>query len=294
MRHENRSPAFSVSRGALGSGPGGSWQALFMATGAAGTERADGGRGPLRTAPGRGIGDLQAPGAALWRERVLALRLEGLEKEAPRPARSPSLPAQPGRAVREAPRHPPPPPATPWSVRSMAKAQGISRMAVQRICQPYHLKLPLIRSGKLSRDNYLVEKLSDVGGLALNPPDRSLVWGVAKKSPRQALDRPQPGRALTKGRGKTLRHDYKRHGTTTLFAARSRRDGQGSGECMPRHRPQEFIGCRQKLAADTPRPRSTCISSWTTMSPTSSPACNPGSGGLRAAICTSSRLRVLG
>lgn len=195
---------------------------------------------------------ISRPTVQLWRERFLALRLEGLEKDAPRPGRIPSLSEKKVRAVIEATLHTTPPNATHWSVRSMAKAQGISRMAVQRIWQQHHLKPHLVKTFKISRDQRFVEKLYDVVGLYLNPPVKSLVLCVDEKSQIQALDRTQPGLPLKKGRCGTMTHDYKRHGTTTLFAALSMLDGRVIGDCMPRHRHQEFIRFLKKIDAETP------------------------------------------
>ena len=194
---------------------------------------------------------ISRPTVQLWRERFLALRLEGLEKDAPRPGRIPSLSEKKVRAVVEATLHTTPPNATHWSVRSMAKAQGISRMAVQRIWQQHHLKPHLVKNFKISRDKRFVEKLHDVVGLYLNPPVKSLVLCVDEKSQIQALDRTQPGLPLKKGRCGTMTHDYKRHGTTTLFAALSMLDGKVIGDCMPRHRHQEFIRFLKKIDAET-------------------------------------------
>ena len=174
------------------------------------------------------------PTVQLWRERFLALRLGGLEKDAPRPGRRPDLPEASVRAVVEATVHTTPPNATQWSTRSMAQAQGLSRMAVQRIWQQHNLKPHLIRTFKVSRDKQFVEKLYDVVGLYLNPPARSLVLCVDEKSQIQALDRTQPGLPIKKGRCGTMTHDYKRNGTTTLFAALSMLDGTVIGDCMPR------------------------------------------------------------
>jgi transposase len=196
--------------------------------------------------------DISRPTVQLWRERFLALRVQGLEKDAPRPGRIPSLPESKLRAVVEATLHTTPPAATHWSTRSLAKAQGISRMAVQRIWDRYGLKPHLIRTFKASRDKQFVEKLYDVVGLYLNPPDKALVLCVDEKSQIQALDRTQPGLPLKKGRCKTMTHDYKRNGTTTLFAALSMLDGKVIGDCMPRHRHQEFIRFLKKIDAETP------------------------------------------
>jgi len=133
----------------------------------------------------------------------------------------------------------------------MARSQGLSRMAVQRIWKQHNLKPHLIRSFKVSRDKQFVEKLYDVVGLYLNPPQRSLVLCVDEKSQIQALDRTQPGLPIKKGRCGTLTHDYKRNGTTTLFAALSMLDGKVIGDCMPHHRHQEFIRFLGKIDVET-------------------------------------------
>lgn len=195
---------------------------------------------------------ISRPTVQLWRERFVALRLDGLKQDAPRPGRIPNLPTKKVHAVVEATLHTKPPNATHWSVRTMAQAQGISRMAVQRIWKQHNLKPHLIRTFKLSRDKQFVEKLYDVVGLYLNPPDQSLVLCVDEKSQIQALDRTQPGLPLTKGHRATITHDYKRHGTTTLFAALSMLDGKVIGDCMPRHRHQEFIRFLKKIDTEVP------------------------------------------
>jgi transposase len=194
---------------------------------------------------------ISRPTVQLWRERFLALRLEGLEKDAPRPGRIPDIPAAKVRAVVDATLQTTPPNATHWSTRSMARSQGLSRMAVQRIWKQHNLKPHLIRTFKVSRDKQFVEKLYDVVGLYLNPPQRSLVLCVDEKSQIQALDRTQPGLPIKKGRCGTLTHDYKRNGTTTLFAALSMLDGKVIGDCMPHHRHQEFIRFLGKIDVET-------------------------------------------
>ncbi len=196
--------------------------------------------------------DISRPTVQLWRERFLALRLAGLQKDAPRLGRLPSIPDKTVRAVVEATLHTTPPGATHWSVRTMAKAQGISRMAVQRIWERHGLKPHLVRPFKISRDKHFVDKLYDVVGLYLNPPDKALVLCVDEKSQIQALDRTQPGLPLKRGRCGTRTHDYKRNGTTTLFAALNMLDGKVIGDCMPRHRHQEFIRFLRRIDADTP------------------------------------------
>ncbi len=195
---------------------------------------------------------LSRPTVQLWRERFLALRVAGLEHDAPRPGRIPSIPESKVRAVVEATLHTKPAAGTHWSVRSMAKAQRISPMSVQRIWKQHGLKPHLIRTFKVSRDTQFIEKLCDVVGLYLNPPDKSLVLCVDEKSQVQALDRTQPGLPMKKGRCGTMTHDYKRHGTTTLFAALSMLDGKVIGDCMPRHRHQEFIRFLKQIDLQTP------------------------------------------
>ena len=170
--------------------------------------------------------DISRPTVQLWRQRFLALRTAGLEKDAPRPGRIPRISDKKVRAVIEATLHSKPSDATHWSTRSMASAQGISEATVRRIWHQHNLKPHLIKTFKLSRDKRFVEKLVDVVGLYLNPPDKSLVFCVDEKSQIQALDRTQPGLPLKKGRCGTMTHDYKRNGTTTLFAALSMLDGR--------------------------------------------------------------------
>lgn len=196
--------------------------------------------------------DISRPTVQLWRERFLALRLAGLEQDAPRPGRIPGIPDRKVRAVVEATLHTKPPAATHWSVRTMARAQGLSRMAVQRIWKQHHLKPHLVKTFKISRDKHFVEKLYDVVGLYLNPPAQSLVLCVDEKSQIQALDRTQPGLPTKKGRCGTMTHDDKRHGTTTLFAALSMLDGKVIGDGMPRHRHQEFIRFLKTIDVETP------------------------------------------
>jgi len=192
------------------------------------------------------------PTVRLWRQRFLAFRLVGLEKDAPRPGRIPKITSKRIRAVVESTLHTTPPNATHWSTRSMAKAQGLSEATIRRIWKQHNLKPHLIKTFKLSRDKRFVEKLYDVVGLYLNPPDKSLVLCVDEKSQIQALDRTQPGLPMKKGRCATMTHDYKRNGTTTLFAALSMLDGKVIGDCMPRHRHQEFIRFLKRIDGETP------------------------------------------
>jgi len=212
----------------------------------------------LMAADGRTSQDIAAavrqsrPTVQLWRERFLALRLAGLEKDAPRPGRKPRIPSGKIRAVVEATLHTTPPNSTHWSTRTMAAAQGISEASVRRIWRMHNLKPHLVETFKLSRDKRFVEKMADVVGLYLNPPDKALVLCVDEKSQIQALDRIQPILPLRPGIPARQSHDYTRHGTTTLFAALSMLDGTVIGDCMPRHRHQEFIRFLKKIDAETP------------------------------------------
>jgi transposase len=188
----------------------------------------------------------------LWRERFLALRLAGLEKDAPRPGRKPRINQRKVSAIVEATLHATPPAATHWSTRTMAAAQGVSEATVRRIWKQHNLKPHLLETFKLSRDKRFLEKLYDVVGLYLNPPDKALVLCVDEKSQIQALERSQPLLPLRPGIPARQTHDYKRHGTTTLFAALNMLDGTVIGDCMPRHRHQEFIRFLQVINVKTP------------------------------------------
>ena len=134
----------------------------------------------------------------------------------------------------------------------MAKAQGISPATVQRIWDAHGLQPHRVRTFKLSRDKKFVEKLTDVVGLYLNPPDKAVVLCVDEKSQIQALQRSQPGLPMKKGRCGTLTHDYKRNGTTTLFAALNLLEGRVIGDCMERHRHQEFLKFLRRLHREFP------------------------------------------
>jgi transposase len=195
---------------------------------------------------------ISRPTVQLWRERFLALRLPGLEKDAPRPGPIPKISQRKIDAVIEATLHTKPPNATHWSTRTMANAQKLSEATIRRIWKRHNLKPHLVSTFKLSRDKRFVEKLCDIVGLYLNPPDKSVVLCMDEKSQIQALDRTQPGLPLKKGRCGTMTHDYVRHGTTSLFAALSMLDGKVIGDCMPRHRHQEFIRFLKKIDSETP------------------------------------------
>ena len=163
--------------------------------------------------------DISRPTVQLWRERFLALRLAGLEKDAPRPGRFPKISYKKVTAIINATLHTIPLNATHWSTRSMAKKQGVSEASVRRIWKQYNLKPHLVKNFKLSHDKNFLEKLYDIVGLYMNPPDKSIVLCVDEKSQIQALERTQPLLPLRPGIPARQTHDYMRHGTTTLFAA---------------------------------------------------------------------------
>lgn len=181
------------------------------------------------------------PTVLLWRERFRNMGISGLEKDASRPGRKPKVSSKKIKQVINATLHTKPYAATHWSTRTMGDAQGLSRMTVQRIWNYSQLKPHLTKTFKLSRDKHFVEKLTDVVGLYLNPPDRAIVLSIDEKSQIQALDRTQPLLPLRPGLPECQTHDYKRNGTTTLFSALNVLDGKVIGKCMPRHRHQEFL-----------------------------------------------------
>jgi transposase len=192
------------------------------------------------------------PTVQLWRDRFLALRLTGLQKDAPRPGRIPRISHRKVSAILQATLHTTPPNATHWSARSLGRSQKVSKNTIHRIWRQHNLKPHLVETFKLSRDKHFVEKLHDVVGLYLNPPDKALVLCVDEKSQIQALERTQPLLPLRSGIPARQTHDYKRNGTTTLFAALSMLDGKVIGDCMPRHRHQEFIRFLQTINVKTP------------------------------------------
>ena len=187
-----------------------------------------------------------------WRRRYMAKGVDGLLKDATRPSRVKPLSPEKIEQVVHMTLHEKPPNATHWSGRRMAAAVGISYSSVQRIWRAHGLKPHLIKTFKVSRDKNFAAKVEDVVGLYLNPPDKALVLCVDEKSQIQALDRTQPGLPLKKGRAGTVTHDYKRNGTTTLFAALNMLDGRVIGTCMPRHRHREFLRFLKLVDQQTP------------------------------------------
>ncbi len=188
-----------------------------------------------------------------WQERFLEEGVDGLLRDRDRGSGRPPLGAAVKSLILTKTIRETPPNATHWSVRSMGKAVGISHTSVQRIWAEHGLKPHLVSTFKVSNDPRFAEKVADVIGLYLNPPDKALVLSVDEKSQIQALDRTQPGLPMKKGRAGTMTHDYKRNGTTTLFAALNVLDGTVIGQCMKRHRHQEFLRFLRKLDRATPK-----------------------------------------
>ena len=192
------------------------------------------------------------PTIRLWKRRFMEGGPQALSAIAPGRGRKPQISRQKVAALVTATQHTKPPGQTHWSCRTMAKARGLSFKTVQRIWNLHGLKPHQQRTFKLSRDKRFVEKLADVAGVYLNPPDKAVVLCVDEKSQIQALDRTQPGLPLKKGRAGTYTHDYVRHGTTTLFAALNVLDGKVIGQCLPRHRHQEFLKFLRTVGAEFP------------------------------------------
>ncbi len=189
---------------------------------------------------------------AKWRTRFVHQRMEGLQEHGGR-GRKRLYPAEKVEAIVEATLHSKPSGQTHWSTRTMAYACGVSHATVNRIWRAHELKPHLVRTFKLSNDKCFTEKLRDVVGLYLNPPEHALVLCIDEKSQIQALDRTQPGLPLKKGRCGTMTHDYKRHGTTTLFAALNVLDGTVIGTCMNRHRHEEYLKFLRQIDRETPK-----------------------------------------
>ena len=212
----------------------------------------------LRAAEGRLNKDIAADletskkTVSLWRTRFADHRLKGIEKDAPRGGRHPSVRATfeaeiIRRTTQETPAN-----ATHWSTRSMAKAVGCKQSMVSRIWRDNGLKPHLTKTFKVSNDPQFAEKLVDVVGLYLDPPEHALVLSVDEKSQIQALDRTQKSLPMFPGRLGTMTHDYKRNGTTTLFAAIELSEGKIIAECMPQHRHQEWLKFLKKIDRETP------------------------------------------
>lgn len=187
-----------------------------------------------------------------WQERFMHEGVEGLLRDRTRPSRIKPLASAVVDRVVELTRADPPGETTHWTADAMAEASGVSASAVRRIWRAHGLQPHRWRQFKLSTDPRFIDRLRDVVGLYVDPPAHAIVLSVDEKSQIQALDRTQPGLPMKKGRLGTMTHDYKRHGTTTLFAALNVLDGTVIGRNMQRHRHQEFIRFLNAVNADMP------------------------------------------
>jgi transposase len=193
------------------------------------------------------VGRIQA---SRWRERYLESGLQGIERDLPRGAPPSTVDA--ARLI-ELTTQSKPEAATHWSTRTLAAELGVSAASVSRHWRKNGLKPHLVRGFKVSRDPKFVEKLEDIVGLYLSPPEHALVLCCDEKSQVQALDRTQPGLPMKKGRAATMTHDYKRNGTTTLFAALNVLDGQVIGQCQQRHTHTEWLKFLRQIDRETPK-----------------------------------------
>ena len=188
----------------------------------------------------------------LWTKRFREQGFPGLSQDAPHGASTRRFDAEKVKAIVEATLHTKPADSTHWSTRTMAKAQGVSHATVQRIWNAHGLQPHRVKTFKLSKDKRFEEKLTDVVGVYLNPPDKAVILCVDEKTQVQALDRTQPGLPMKKGRCGTMTHDYKRNGTTCLFAAMNVLEGKVLGSCYPRHRHQEFLKFLRTIEREVP------------------------------------------
>ena len=192
------------------------------------------------------------PTVLLWRQRFATEGPPSLAEDAPHGLSTRCLEPKAVKAIVEATLQTTPPGATHWSTRTMAAKFGVSNATVARIWDAHGLQPHRLRTFKLSRDKRFIEKLTDVVGLYLNPPEKALLLCVDEKSQVQALDRTQPGLPMKKGRCGTMTHDYKRNGTTCLFAALNVLEGTVIGSCYPRHRNEEFLKFLRQIDRETP------------------------------------------
>ncbi|MBI2767552.1 MAG: IS630 family transposase [Chloroflexi bacterium] len=193
------------------------------------------------------------PTVMLWKARYTAGGLAAVLEDAPRPGRPRQITAEKVAEVVERTTREKPAGATHWSTRTLAPVVGLSHTQVHRIWRAHGLKPHRQETFKVSTDPQFIEKLQDVVGLYLNPPEKAVVFSVDEKSQIQALDRTQPGLPMKKGRAGTMTHDYKRNGTTTLFAALNVATGEVIAECMDQHRHDEFLVFLKQLDRQTPK-----------------------------------------
>lgn len=188
-----------------------------------------------------------------WRSRFVEQHVEGILKDRPRGGRKPTNRSKVEGRIIQMTTQELPANATHWSTRLLAEELGVSQSMVHRVWKANGLKPHLVKTFKISNDPHFEEKLRDVVGLYLSPPENALVLSADEKTSIQALDRTQPGLPLNRGRCGTMTHDYKRNGTTTLFAAIELGRGEVIATCMKRHRHQEWIKFLQMIDEQTPK-----------------------------------------
>jgi transposase len=191
--------------------------------------------------------------AGRWRKRYAESGLEGIVRDAPRPGRKPKISSRKVAQVIRLTTQTTPKDATHWSQRLMSEKVGVSMSSVGRIWKSHGLKPHRVNTFKLSNDSQFAEKLEAIVGLYLSPPDNAIVFSCDEKSQIQALDRTQPGLPMKRGRAATMTHDYKRNGTTTLFAALNTLTGEVLGTCAQRHRHQEWLAFLREINKATPK-----------------------------------------
>ncbi|MGH8428734.1 MAG: IS630 family transposase [Gammaproteobacteria bacterium] len=196
---------------------------------------------------------LDRPQVAVWRRRFLEGGIDALRHDAARPGRPAKVSAKVEDRIVETTLHEKPTARTHWSARTLAAKLGLSATTVRRVWRRNGLKPHLQRTFKLSNDPHFVDKLRDIVGLYLNPPEHALIFSCDEKSQIQALDRTQPGLPMKRGRAGSMTHDYKRNGTTTLFAALNVLDGQVIGQCQQRHTHAEWLQFLRKIDRQAPK-----------------------------------------
>jgi transposase len=197
--------------------------------------------------------DLDRRQVALWRRRFLSGGIDALRQDAPRSGRAPTVTPEVQSRILQVTLHTKPVAATHWSTRTLAEHMGVGATTIRRVWQHNGIKPHLQRGFKLSRDPRFEDKLLDVVGLYLNPPEHALVLSCDEKSQIQALNRTQPGLPMKAGRAGTVTHDYKRHGTTTLFAALNTLDGTVISMCQTQHRHEEWLKFLRMIQRRTPK-----------------------------------------
>lgn len=198
---------------------------------------------------------ISRPTVLQWRKRFDSEGVDALTRIRPGRGRKPEISRKKVEAIIHDTLHTKPEGATHWSRRTMAKHHGVGATTIQKIWDAHGLQPHRVKTFKLSSDPKFIDKLTDIVGLYLNPPDKAAVICVDEKSQIQALDRTQPGLPMKKGRCGTMTHDYKRHGTTSLFAALDVLSGKVVGECYERHRHQEFLKFLRRLDRAFPKPK---------------------------------------